>query len=570
MLFASISNVQVKTIGLLADALKFIRTKMREKELIRYSTYRQEYIDKNLPKWIKGAKRALYGLTLNVDYVISKDGRIVVVDYANTGVSQLNMHWGDGVHQFLELKHNLRMTPERMCDSFFSNVTLFKRYQPHLYGVTGTLGGEDARNFIRSVYKIYAFDVPKYIDSVFDIYPSRFDFCNKASIDLTILVLFSSLIGQFSRFRQQWLSNICNECSTITRRNGRAVLIICETIQAAEEIQAVLSSQHFRIKLYLRSDLAEHIKPEEVHQGDVIVATNLAGRGTDLKTKTAVNAQGGLHVIVTFMPRNSRIEQQAFGRAGRQGQPGSARLILYDEQIGRQLDEGIDEVKIVDIWKRARDKQEENEMKDGIQEVKRVEMKDKLLTRFLEMAHSQKSKLSFADDIFKPGFSSLRELWASFVDTDERTAERRYSEFEKDVRQRMSDSIAILKEQPSDDAQHLINAQFRAVSKLIVHPKYFMYAGFHAFCADHVSDRKRQALDLYRRALGIDPDDFIAHYNTVPCHISDRQASVNSAIEAMDAAIRLLNQEIETRKMLEIFHDPPMPGEGSTAVCRRI
>lgn len=147
---------------------------MIEKELIRYSAYRQSYIDAKLPKWVLGARRALYELTLNVDYVISKDRRIAVVDYASTGVSHLNMHWSDGVHQFLELKHNLRMTPERMCDSFFSNVTLFKRYQPHLYGVTGTLGGKDARNFIRSVYRLDTFNVPKYIDSIFDIYSSKF------------------------------------------------------------------------------------------------------------------------------------------------------------------------------------------------------------------------------------------------------------------------------------------------------------------------------------------------------------------------------------------------------------
>ncbi|CAF1280816.1 unnamed protein product, partial [Didymodactylos carnosus] len=286
------------------DALTFIRKKMADRELVRYSTYRQKYIDAKLPKWIKGAREALYDLILNVNYVISQDGRIVVVDYANTGVSHLNMHWSDGIHQFLELKHNLRMTPERMCDSFFSNVTLFKRYQPHLYGVTGTLGGKHARNFIRSVYQLDAFNGPKYIDSVFNTYPS-----------------------QFSRTRTEWLNKLRIECHTVAITNHRAVLIICETICEAEDIQSSLRSQHPNLKSYLRSDLPEHVKPEEVHLGDVIVATNLAGRGTDLKTMTAVNDRGGLHVIVTFMPRNSRIEQQAFGRAGRQGQPGSARLI---------------------------------------------------------------------------------------------------------------------------------------------------------------------------------------------------------------------------------------------------
>ncbi|CAF3584208.1 unnamed protein product [Rotaria sordida] len=371
--------------------------------------------------------------------------------------------------------------------------------------------------------------------------------------------------SQFSRARQQWLENIRNECRTIAICNCRAVLIICETIREAEDIQSVLRSQHPGLKLYLRSDLAEHVKPEEVHQGDVIVATNLAGRGTDLRTMTIVNERGGLHVIVTFMPRNSRIEEQAFGRAGRQGQPGSARLIIYRERIGQELDGRVDQATIVDIWKRARDREEESDMKDGIAEVKRVEMKDELLIRFLDTAHSQKSKLSFANDIFKPGFSSLRELWASFVGADEATTKQRYREFEADIQKRMHDSIAILDNHSSEDVENLINAQFQAVSRLIVHPKYFIYAGFHAFCTDKVNDRKGQALTLYRHALDIDPHDFIAHYNTVPCHIGNSQASIDRAIQAMNEAIRLLNQEIETRKLLEIFHDPPTTEEGTTA-----
>ncbi|CAF2741894.1 unnamed protein product [Rotaria sp. Silwood2] len=542
----SAQKVEFRIILLLVDVVQFIRRKMAEKELVRFSAYRQEYIDAKLPKWIRSARQALYGLTVNVDYVISKDGRIVVVDYANTGVSQMNMHWSDGMHQFLELKHNLRMTPERMCDSFFSNVTLFKRYQPHLYGVTGTLGGKDARNFIRSVYDIDAFDVPKYIDSVFDTYPNCFS------------------IGQFSRSREKWLENIRIECRTIAITNRRAVLIICETIREAEDIQLALRSQHPRLKSYLRSDLAEHIKPEEVFPNDVIVATNLAGRGTDLKTMTVVNDQGGLHVIVTFMPRNSRIEQQAFGRAGRQGQPGSARLIVFDECLGLKLEGKVDEPIIINSWKIARDECEERDMAEAVKEVERIETKDRLLVRFLDLAHSQKNKLPFANDMFKPGFSSLRELWASFCDLDETTAEQRYPHFESNIRQQINESIAILESYSSEGAKDLINIQFQAVSHLIVHPKYFIYAGFHALCTDGLNDKKGQALKLYKCALQIDSQDFIAHYNTVPCHIENKQISIKQAIQALDEAIRLLNIEIEIRKMLEIFHDPPTPDDGET------
>ncbi len=330
-----------------------------------------------------------------------------------------------------------------------------------------------------------------------------------------------------------------------------------------------LYSQGHRTKLYIRSDLAEHVKPEKVHPTDVIVATNLAGRGTDLKTVTAVNDRGGLHVIVTFMPRNSRIEEQAFGRAGRQEKPGSARLIIHNEQIGQQFAGKFDQTSIVNIWKCSRDKKESEDMADGIAEVERIEKKDQLLTRFLNIVHSQKSKLSFADDIFKPGFSSLREQWASFVDTDQTTAERSYSNFESYIRGRLNDSTAVLNNSSFENTENFINLQFEAVSRLIVHPKYFIHAGFHAFCAVNVNDRKQQALKLYRRALGIDPHDFIVHYNIVPCYIENNQSSINEAIKNFNDAIRLLKEEIDIRKLLEIFHDPPMSEDGTSTVCRQ-
>ncbi|CAF1211073.1 unnamed protein product [Rotaria sp. Silwood1] len=252
------------------DILAFIKDKLDNRNLVQYPHYRKAFINKKLSTWIESAKRALFHLEENVDYVISQDGRIVVVDFANTGVSQTNMHWRD---------------------------------------------------------------------------------------------------GQFGRNRDEWLDKIKKECQLIAIERDRGVLVICETICDAEHIRSCLSDQHRNLKLYLRSDLAEHVKPEEVHSGDVIIATNLAGRGTDLKTMTEVNDRGGLHVIVTFMPRNSRIEQQAFGRAGRQGQPGSARLIVCSEdQLATS--ESIDESRTIDQWKERRDRLEMVEM--NIAETERI------------------------------------------------------------------------------------------------------------------------------------------------------------------------------------------------------
>ncbi|CAF4464266.1 unnamed protein product [Rotaria sp. Silwood2] len=524
------------------DAVHFISEKLNDKQLIEFPEFRRSYIFFKLPKWVQSARRALYELQLDVDYIINKENEIVVVDYLNTGVSQINMHWSDGIHQFLQLKHNLRMTPERMCDSFYSNVTLFKKYK-YLYGLTGTLGGKSSQKFIKKVYNIDVVIVPKYIDSIFDIYPN-----------------------QFADNRQLWLEKIRIECHTIAITNHRAVLIICQTIRDANDVQSYLSSQHSNIKLYLRSD--EHTKPEEVHPDDVIVATNLAGRGTDLKVLTSVVDCGGLHVIVTFMPNNSRVEQQAFGRAGRQGQPGSARLIIYKEYNNMISYSSEDEIQLVEYWKKKRDKFEKNNMNEAIKEVNRIEAKDRLLVRFLDVIHSRKDDLPFTDDILQPGFSSLRELWSSFCDQDASTADERFPVFANEIEQKLELAIATMKETLSqpytpfpwhrDSEQyrtvHTANATCDALRQLIVHPKYLIMAGIKMLCMKNVFEREKRALTLYQQAINLDKQDFILHYNMVLCYIKNDQNSINEAIKELNIAVTLLSNEIERRKFLQI-HD---------------
>ncbi|CAF2991509.1 unnamed protein product, partial [Rotaria sp. Silwood2] len=412
-----------------------------------------------------------------------------------------------------------------------------------LYGLTGTLGGKSSQKFIKKVYNIDVVIVPKYIDSIFDIYPN-----------------------QFADNRQLWLEKIRIECHTIAITNHRAVLIICQTIRDANDVQSYLSSQHSNIKLYLRSD--EHTKPEEVHPDDVIVATNLAGRGTDLKVLTSVVDCGGLHVIVTFMPNNSRVEQQAFGRAGRQGQPGSARLIIYKEYNNMISYSSEDEIQLVEYWKKKRDKFEKNNMNEAIKEVNRIEAKDRLLVRFLDVIHSRKDDLPFTDDILQPGFSSLRELWSSFCDQDASTADERFPVFANEIEQKLELAITTMKETLSqpytsfpwhrDNEQyrtvHTANATCDALRQLIVHPKYLIMAGIKMLCMKNVFEREKRALTLYQQAINLDKQDFILHYNMVLCYIKNDQNSINEAIKELNIAVTLLSNEIERRKFLQI-HD---------------
>ncbi|CAF5095861.1 unnamed protein product, partial [Rotaria sp. Silwood1] len=105
-----------------------------------------------------------------------------------------------------------------------------------------------------------------------------------------------------------------------------------------------------------------------------------------------------------------------------------------------------DEIQIVEKWKKIRDKFEKDNMNEAIKEVNRIEAKDRLLVRFLNVVHSRKDDLPFTDDILQSGFSSLRELWSSFCDQDASTADERFPAFANEIEQKLELAITTRKE----------------------------------------------------------------------------------------------------------------------------
>ncbi|KAJ8362242.1 hypothetical protein AAFF_G00388410 [Aldrovandia affinis] len=128
--------------------------------------------------------------------------------------------------------------------------------------------------------------------------------------------------------------------STGHQTDGRAALVICETINQAKLIYEELKSSvpDGDIILYARSDNDSLSKiDKELCPGNIIIATNLAGRGTDIKVSKQVNNNGGLFVILSFLSENTRVELQAFGRTARKGKPGSAQVIVSTDHLQESL-----------------------------------------------------------------------------------------------------------------------------------------------------------------------------------------------------------------------------------------
>lgn len=265
-------------------------------------------VKSKLKVWIRNALIA-QKMAEDHEYVLERQ-RIVPVDYSSTGVLENFMTWSDGLHQFLELKHNLKLSNMTPISNYMSNVGLLQMYGGKLFGLTGTLGQQVEMDTVQKLYGAKTCQIPA--------------FKRKKLFEVEGVIVDEE---------NHWVKTICSVVSAqiqaTSYRGQRAVLVICETINRAKTIHSSLADQEAKKELFISNNMDNTaIFAKELQGGDVIIATNLAGRGADFKVSDQVKAAGGLFVVQTFLPENSRVEAQAFGRTARQGSPGSAQLIV--------------------------------------------------------------------------------------------------------------------------------------------------------------------------------------------------------------------------------------------------
>ena len=298
--------------------------------------YLQELFFQQLSYWIESALQAKYHLSLGKEYAIHKD-QIVPVDYRSTGVTQHRTQWEYGLHQFLQLKHQLPISPMSLITNYLSVSSFFKKY-PIIYGVSGTLGTLSQQKFLHNTYQTDTVFIPTFK-------PRQ------------LRELQASIVPN----EKIWLTRIVdNALREVASR--RSVLIIADSKLNAKKIIEKLKFKKTQINNlieYTDSDdqKQKSLLDEPVKAGDIIVATNLAGRGTDIIISPEVENHKGLHTIITFFAENIRVEWQAAGRGGRKGQPGSWQVIVNQENL---LESGYESVDDIDTLIIERDKREQD------------------------------------------------------------------------------------------------------------------------------------------------------------------------------------------------------------------
>ncbi|KAK2862928.1 hypothetical protein Q5P01_002461 [Channa striata] len=208
------------------------------------------------------------------EYVIEKHG-IVPVDYSCTGVVENFMKLTDGLQQFLEMKHGSKLSDMSVITNYMSNVGLLQKYGHQIFGISGTLGQQQETATLQKIYEgITTCQIPS--------------FKRRKLFEVEGVVV---------KGEDEWIDKICAVVTAQTNptpyRKERAVLVICEIINRAKVLHKALRGKVPNRRLYINNNMDNTATlNQELEAGEVIIATNLAGRGTDLKICDSVNKAG--------------------------------------------------------------------------------------------------------------------------------------------------------------------------------------------------------------------------------------------------------------------------------------
>ena len=252
---------------------------------------------------INTALKANYVMARDVDYVVDEqDDEIVIVD-PNTGRLMKGRQWSDGLHQAVEAKEGISIKQETATLATITYQNFFRLYN-RLSGMTGTAKTEE-EEFLE-IYNMYVFEIPTNKPVIRVDYPDAVFGTKKAK--------FSALVDEVAE----------------RHAKGQPVLVGTIAVETSELISKYLKERHIPHEVLNAKNHAREaqIIAKAGQKGAVTIATNMAGRGTDIKLGEGVRELGGLCVLGSERHESRRIDNQLRGRAGRQGDPGMSRFYV--------------------------------------------------------------------------------------------------------------------------------------------------------------------------------------------------------------------------------------------------
>ena len=359
---------------------------------------------------------------LNVDYIISEDGKIKIVD-EQTGRIMEGRRWSDGLHQAVEAKENVKV---EAATQTFATITLqnyFRMYHK-LAGMTGTAETEAGEFW--SIYKLDVVVIPTnkpiaridYNDLIYKTKKAKYDAVIEKVVEL--------------------------------KNAGRPVLVGTTDVDTSELLARMFLRRGIKAQVL---NAKQHAREAEIvaqagQSSTVTIATNMAGRGTDIKLSPEVKAAGGLAIIGTERHDSRRVDRQLRGRSGRQGDPGSSiffislednlmrlfgseRIAKVVDSLGMQENEALEAPMLSNAIEKAQKKVEENHF--GVR--KRTLEYDDVMNSQREVIYSKRRNALSGERIEIDIYNMMQDTAEIFA---ERAANMVYADFVEDVMGRLS------------------------------------------------------------------------------------------------------------------------------------
>jgi preprotein translocase subunit SecA len=267
---------------------------------------------------VNQALKANYGMSLDVDYVVDGEQNVVIVDQF-TGRLMQGRQFSDGLHQAIEAKEGVKINEETRTMATITFQNLFRMYAK-ISGMTGTAKTEEEE--FRDIYNMYVIEIPT----------------NKECIRTDMNdAMYATEEGKYKAI-VKYIQKV--------HETGQPILVGTISVESNEKLSRMLDKVHIKHEVL---NAKNHAREAEIiakagEKNAVTIATNMAGRGTDIKLGEGVAELGGLCVIGTERHESRRIDNQLRGRAGRQGDPGYSQFFIsFEDELMHRF--GADRIK---------------------------------------------------------------------------------------------------------------------------------------------------------------------------------------------------------------------------------